>query len=132
MKYYVFNFVLLLSGHAFAIDAKNVVLELKFDKKGYDHIYQVEQVAEKYVLHFTDEKMKIKKHNLSSNDYKNISYKANQIIWENLYRKPASIKKCLTYATLKNDFGSTLICQQNVKTTANTFALLNSLNQFFK
>ncbi len=133
MKYIIFNFVLLLSMSTYGVKNKNIVLEVKFDKNAKLHNYLIEKISdEKYVLYFTDQNKKPKRYDLSKDEYQNISYKANKIIWENLYRKPATVKKCLPYATIKNNFDSILVCQQNIQATANTFVLLSYLNKLYK
>ncbi len=128
--------VLLLSFRTFAEPSTpDLLLDISFEKNHMHHRYSIKEVFDKgstYVLSFTDERQKTQSMKISEDQARSIKNRATRIIWENLYRKPASSTNCLVYVTLKTDSEQTKICKDNAVLVGESYGFLNALRGAFR
>lgn len=132
MKYIFFLFISMAFVVADAKPQIQTVAEISFDHARKPHVYSLTKTVAQdpiYVLSFKDERGRVKKKDLSSSQASGIEGELSRIMWENQFRKPASVANCHSYAVLKMASEKTKICEENAPLTARTFGLLNSLHQ---
>lgn len=107
-------------------------LEVRFEKNKQVHIYRLEQKMEskklkKFTLTFKATNKAQKKISISASQAQSLISEANQIIWKNEYRRPASAKSCTAYANVKTAFEKTQVCLENKMATGRAFGFMNML-----
>lgn len=133
MKKILFALIMMAASTALAKKKPETLAEVYFKGKDIQHKYTLLKTGKTPVfkLVFYENKNKPREKVLSKSQANSIKGEATRIVWNSLYRKPASLKKCTPYASVVSGSDKADVCREDAKQTGPTFGLLNTLRSMF-
>lgn len=113
------------------------ILEVRFEKDKKVHLFTIEQGInskkfKEHTLTFKATNLPTKKVRLQPRHAEQLVADATQIVWKNEYRRPASLKSCTEYVSLKTTTERAQVCQENRQATGRAFAFMNNLDRLIR